>query len=120
MPRKVVPKKKVAAKLESAKFFSSVPFESGFHFFTAIGNYTGITAISIDEFTTKLQIVPTESVQFHFERQDFQKWIKDTIKDLELAEKINGIVQGQSTEKLREEIRGIIQNHIAELRKLSL
>ena len=120
MPRKAVLKKQVHAKPENVKFLSSVPFESGFRFFTAVGNYTGITAISLDEFTTKLQIVPAESVQFHFERKDFQKWIMDTIKDLELAEKINGIVQGQSTEKLRKEILRIMQERTAELRRLSL
>jgi hypothetical protein len=120
MPRKAVLKKQVVAKPESAKFLSSVPFESGFRFFTAVGNYTGITAISLDEFTTKLQMVPVESAQFHFERKDFQKWIMDTIKDLELAEKINGIVQGQSTEKLRKEILRIMQERTAELKRLSL
>jgi hypothetical protein len=95
-----------------------VPFESGFRFFKAIGSYTGITAISLDEFSAKLRIVPAESVQFHFERHDFQKWIKDTIKDLELAEKINGVIHGQSPENLREEILIIIQERLALLRKL--
>ena len=96
-----------------------MPFESGFRFFTAIGNYTEIAAISLDEFTAKLHIVPAESVQFHFERGDFQKWIKGTIKDWKLAERINGIVQGGSPEKLRKEILEIMQKRITELRRLS-
>ena len=120
MPRKAVLKKQVVAKPENAKFLSSVPFESGFRFFTAVGNYTGITAINLDEFTTKLQIVPAESVQFHFERRDFQKWIKGTIKDLELAERINGIVQEPFTENLRKEILRIMQERTNELKRLSL
>ena len=120
MPRKVVLKKQVVAKPESAKILSSVPFESGFSFFTAVGNYTGITVISLDEFTTKLQIVPAESVRFHFERKDFQKWIKGIIKDQELAEKINGVIQGQSSENLRKEMLIIMQERLAELRKLSI
>ena len=120
MPRKAVLKKQVLTKPENAKLLSSVPFESGFRFFTTIGNYTGITAISLDEFITKLQIVPAESVQFHFERKDFQKWIKGTIKDGELAEKLNGVVQGQSAENLRKEILRIMQERTNELKRLSL
>ena len=120
MPRKAVLKKQVLTKPENAKFLSSVPFESGFRFFTTVGNYTGINAISLDEFTTKLQIVPAESVRFHFERKDFQKWIKDTIKDCELAEKINVVLQGQSAENLRKEILQIMQERTAELRRLRL
>ena len=118
MPRKNVFKKQAVSKLESTKFLSAVPFESGFRFFTAIGNYIGVAAISLDEFTAKLQIVPAESVQFHFERGDFQKWIKGTIKDLELAERINGIVQGGSPEKVRKEILQIMHERLAELRRL--
>src|SRR4030067_88347 len=115
MPRKAALKKQEFAKIESAKFLSSVPFESGFRFFTAIGNYTGLAAISLDEFTAKLQIVPAESVQFHFERGDFQKWIKGTIKDSDTAERIDGIVKGRSPEKMSQEILGIGQNRTAEL-----
>jgi len=81
-----------------------VPFESGFHFYTAIGNYTGITATSLSEFAAKLKIVPTESITFHFQRKDFQKWIKYTIKDAALAERLNRTKGEQSAEGLRKEI----------------
>jgi hypothetical protein len=67
-PEKNVFKKQVVSKLESTKFLSAVPFESGFRFFTPAGNFTGTAAISLDEFSAKLQIVSAESVQFHFER----------------------------------------------------
>jgi len=118
MPRKNLPNKQVPAKL-GAKLLSSVPFESGFHFFTAFGNFTGMTAISLVEFTAKLQIVPAESVQFHFEHKDFQKWIKGTIEDQKLAERINEIVHDGSSEKLRKDMLEIAQKRITELRRLS-
>ena len=82
----------------------TVPFESGFHFYTANGSYTGITATNLNEFAAKLQIIPTESITFHFHRKDFQKWIKYTIKDAALAERINRTKGKQSTEGLRKEI----------------
>jgi plasmid replication initiation protein len=118
-------KKMKAVKLVSqstlaAKLFNTVPFDSGFHFFTAIRNYTGITATNLSEFEAKLQIIPEESVKFHFQRKDFEKWIKDTIKDVELGEKIDRIREAQSTEDLREEILRITQERISELTRFSL
>jgi len=85
------------------KSLRTVPFESGFHFYTAIGNYTGITATNLSEFAAKIKIVPTESISFHFQRRDFQKWVHYTIQDAALAERINRIKGEQSAEGLRKE-----------------
>jgi hypothetical protein len=82
----------------------TVPFENGFHFYTAIGKYTGITATNLSEFATKLQTIPIESITFHFQRKDFQKWVQYTIEDAALAERISGIKGAQSAEGLRKEI----------------
>ena len=119
MSKKGVSKKHLLAKPSNAKFLSTVPYERGFHFFTAVGNYTGITAAGLDDFASKLQIVPVESVKFHFKRKDFQEWIRDTIKDEELAEKISKIQEGQSTEDLRKGILRIVEARTTELRRLS-
>ena len=88
MSRKVQVKTQLIAKPTGAKPLTTVPFENGFHFYTAIGNYTGITATNLCEFARKLQIVPIESITFHFQRKDFENWIKYTIKDVALAERI--------------------------------
>jgi hypothetical protein len=82
----------------------TVPFESGFHFYTALGNYTGITATNLSEFAAKLKTIPIESITFHLQRNDFQKWIQYTIKDAALAERISRIKGAQSAEDLRKEI----------------
>jgi hypothetical protein len=100
-------------KPTSVKPLRTVPFESGFHFYTAIGNYTGITATSLSEFATKLQIVPAESIKFHFQCKDFQKWIKYTIKDAALAERMSRIKGEQSSEGLRREILRTIETRTA-------
>ena len=97
-----------------ANFIKTVPFESSFHFFRALGDSTGVTATSLNEFAGKLQIVPAESVQFHFQRKDFQKWIKGTIKDEELAEKIDRIKKEIHPNELRKEILRITQERIIE------
>ena len=90
----------------------TVPFKNGFHFYTDIGNYTGITATSLSEFALKLQIIPKESVVFHFRRHDFQNWIKYTIKDAALAQRINNTKLEQTTEDLRKELVATVRASI--------
>jgi len=107
-------KNQVLLKPARANFFKTVPFESGFHFFRALGDSTGVTATSLKEFSEKLQIVPAESVQFHFQRKDFQKWIRGTIKDEEAAEKIDRIKEENLPNELRKEILRITQERIIE------
>lgn len=98
-------------KLTNVKSLRTVPFEKGFHFYTNLGHYTGITATSLSEFAAKLQIIPTESVIFHSQRKDFQKWMRYTIKDATLAEKMEKTKPAQSAEDLRKEILGIVKAH---------
>jgi hypothetical protein len=95
-----------------------VPLEYGFQFFTEGGINTGITARSTVEFTEKLQVIPIQSVEFHFQRQDFQRWFKNTIGDEELAKRIDQInIWVHDDEKLRKQLAETVQNHIAELKK---
>lgn len=61
----------------------------GFHFYQAIGHYCGVTCYSLEEFANALQYICSDSIAFHFERGDFQKWIKDVIGDTELAHEID-------------------------------
>jgi len=98
----------------------SFPFDDGFHFFVELGKYTGITASSTVEFAEKIQIIPIQSVTFHFRRQDFQKWFKNTISDEELAKRIDQIkTEGLSDEDLKKELTRTVQRRIAELMKSS-
>ena len=104
MSVKVQVKKQLIAKPAIAKPLATVPFENGFHFYIANGNYTGITATNLNEFAAKLQVIPNESIAFHFQRKDFENWIRYTIKDEALAERISRTKAEQSAEELRKEI----------------
>ncbi|MGD0451592.1 MAG: DUF5752 family protein [Candidatus Bathyarchaeia archaeon] len=98
----------------------TVPFENAFQFFTELRKNTGITASSTVEFAAKLQTVPLQSVTFHFQRQDFQRWFKNTIGDEELSKRIDQInLWIHDDEKLREEVSKTVQNRITELTKSS-
>ncbi len=109
MSRKVQVKKQLIANPVSVKPLATVPFENGFHFYTATGNYTGITATNLNEFAAKLQIIPMESILYHFQRKDFENWIRYTIKDVSLAERISRTKAKQPTEDLRKEILRIVE-----------
>jgi hypothetical protein len=110
-------KKQTIEKQKNLNLLKTMPFENGFHFFTDLGKYTGITATSTVEFAEKLQIIPIESVMFHFQRQDFQKWLKNTVGDEELAKRIDQIKAGSSHENLRKELFKTVHTRIAELQR---
>jgi hypothetical protein len=68
-----------------------IPDDQGFHFYTAVGDYCGVSVHSLEEFADALQHVCSEAIVFHFERGDFQNWIRDIIGDNELAKKLDDI-----------------------------
>ena len=115
MSKIAIVKKQTIEKQKNLNLLNTVPYENGFHFYTEHGKYTGITAISTIEFAEKLQIIPLASVTFHFQRQDFQKWLKNTIGDVELAARIYQIKPLPQDEELRNEIVKIVQKRISEL-----
>ena len=105
-------------KPKNLNLLKTVPFENGFHFFTELGKYTGITAIGTVEFAEKLQMIPVQSVAFHFQRQDFQRWFKITVGDEELAQRIDQInLWTHDDENLRKKLSETVQNRITELTK---
>jgi hypothetical protein len=117
LSKTAVTEKQTIEKRKNLNLLNTVSFENGFHFFTELGKNTGITASSTVEFAEKLQIIPIQSVTFHFQRQDFQKWLKNTIGDEELARRIDQINAWVHEENLRKELSKTVQNRITELMK---
>ena len=83
--------KKLNTQSLPLNLINTVPFEKSFQFYIEPGKNTGITASNTIEFAQKLQIVPIQSVTFHFQRQDFQRWFINVIGDEELAKRIDQI-----------------------------
>jgi hypothetical protein len=55
-----------------------------------------------------------QSIRFHFDRGDFQKWLTITIGDEELAQRIDNW-KTLSIETLQEQLTVLVQKRIAEL-----
>lgn len=62
--------------------------ENAFYFFTSIGNYTGESAASLEEFLERIREIDIRSFEFHLYGDDFGKWIAETLEDRELAKEI--------------------------------
>ena len=102
-------------KLIAEKILAPVPYANGFHFFTSLGQYTGETAISLATFAKEIEVTPIESIDFHFKRADFQKWITETIGDTELAKSIGNIEKELNGEPLRKRILKTVNERVSEL-----
>jgi sporulation protein YlmC with PRC-barrel domain len=104
--------------LKIAKILSQAPKEKEFNFYTAIDQNTGERATNLETFAEKLQEINIDSVKFHFQRNDFQKWIEYTLGDDVLAKEISQINKQLSDEDLREKLVITIKSRIAKLELL--
>jgi hypothetical protein len=71
---------------EASRIFRRLPKERAFYFFTSVGNYTGESAESFEEFLERIKEVDIKSLEFHLYRGDFEKWIAEILEDEKLAE----------------------------------
>jgi len=100
---------------KAQKILSPVSYERGFHFFAPDGHYSGETAMSLCSFLRDLQHVDIQSIRFHFERGDFQKWLRCIIGDEELAGRIDNLDKTASDEPMRQQLSELVQKRISEL-----
>jgi len=105
-------------KVAVQKILNSVPFDRGFHFFSDVGKYTGETAVNLFSFREELRTIELQSVRFHFGRRDFQNWVKGTLGDMELAERMDRIDAKLSDERLKRELIMVVQVRFEELQTL--
>lgn len=116
MAKKLETKKPVLDRATISKILRMVPRNEGFHFFRGLGDSTMKVATSLADFFEKMRTVDIRSVNFHFKRQDFEKWIRDVIGDAELSRRISRIRKEAHGEKLRNEIIQIIKARLEELK----
>jgi hypothetical protein len=102
------------------KILGPVPYAQGFHFFMPDGHYTGETAMSLCSFLRDLGSIDVQSIRFHFERGDFQKWIRTTIGDEELALRIDKLGEKLPEETLQQRLTDIVQKRISELQLIDI
>ena len=108
----------MSGKVRVSKASRKLPRDKAFYFFTSIGNYTGESAISLDEFTKKILDVDVKSLEFHLYRGDFERWINGTLEDVGLARKIKQLKSLQPIGiDLRDRLYLIVSKHYESLKK---
>ena len=116
---KIQTKKSTVDQATAKRILGSVPYERGFHFFSGVGKYTGETAVNLFSFLEELRTIEPQSLRFHFERGDFQKWIAETLGDQTLAERISALDAKASDENLKRDILRIVQIRFEEIQTIS-
>lgn len=99
-----------------SRILRTLPREKAFYFFTSIGNYTGESAASIREFMEKINQVNVKSLEFHFYRGDFEKWIAEVLEDKELAENLNKLQKSNlAGDELRNQLYAVVSKRYYQL-----
>ena len=113
--------RRVTGKTISAESVSgilrTVSMKEAFHFFTDIGQSSGKSATSLVDFSEKLKTVSLKSIEFHFKRGDFEKWIRETLGDDYLANGISRIEKSVQGEALRTSIQRTVENRLYYLKQ---
>ncbi|MDH5754734.1 MAG: DUF5752 family protein [Candidatus Bathyarchaeota archaeon] len=100
----------------TSRILRTLPREKAFYFFTTIGNYTGESASSLKEFVEKINEVNVKSLEFHFYRGDFKKWVAEVLQDKELAEELRKLQETSlSGNLLRNQLYAVVSKHYKEL-----
>ncbi len=85
--------------------------ENAFHFTYSGGDYAGFSAYSLDDFAELIESAPEDSIMFHIENGDFERWIRFVLGDEKLAEEI-GSCDG------RDDLVEVVEKRRCELWKL--
>jgi hypothetical protein len=102
-----------------SKILRNVHESQGFRFYLAVDEPTGETAVSLADFVDKLETIEVQSVNFHYPRKDFQKWIREVLGDVELALRLGRIGRvrlGIRGEALRSEVIRTVKVRLNELK----
>jgi hypothetical protein len=92
--------------------------DEAFYFCTALGNYTGQSAYSLEDFLQKIKKIEAKSLEFHLFREDFEKWVSSTLGDVQLAKEI-ALLRRQKAAgvALRDRLSTIVTKRLKELER---
>ena len=106
-------------RVDASEILKTLPPDQAFLFFEDIGRYTGKLAANLDDFCGIVKTIDMKSLIFHFRRGDYEKWIRESIRDLELARRLKRINKTSSGEELRKKILQPVIRRLDELHKMS-
>ena len=100
-----------------ARILRTVSRENAFYFFTSVGNYTGHSALSLEEFAKKIKEAKMASLEFHLYRGDFEKWVDEVLEDPELTDRIGAVkLLEPVANALRDQLDFVVTKRLEELK----
>ncbi|MCK4884439.1 hypothetical protein KAS24_00065, partial [Candidatus Bathyarchaeota archaeon] len=90
------------------KLKEKVTPEWGFYFYEAFNKPLFEAAFNLDDLRKKIGKVPVASLEFHQNRGDFARWIRDVFKETQLAERLSRM--SSTGEALRLELLNALGN----------
>lgn len=88
-----------------------------FIFTSSSGQPIGETILYIEEFPEKIKKIDTKTIEFHFYRGDFEKWIADIFRNKDLAEAIRSLREKHlKGESLRNELYNTFMSFLKKAR----
>jgi hypothetical protein len=106
-----------ANRVNVSEILRTVPPDQSFLFFEDIGKYTGRLAVNLADFCENMKTIDIQSVTFHFERGDYERWIRETLHDAVLARRLKRIQRSSSGEELRNKILQAAKGRLYELQR---
>lgn len=116
---KELTRKLAVSKDVAVRILSHVAPHRAFHFYVAIGHYTGQAAKSLAEFCDFLKTIDVRSIEFHLPRGDFENWVKEVLSDVYLSAKMAELKKlGLKGEELRKKIYETVRARHDELSRI--
>jgi hypothetical protein len=104
---------------KDSKILRTVPIAEGFHFYKGMGEPTSVIATGLSSFSMNLKSVDLNSVDFHFKRGDFEKWISNVLGDQVLSERIGRIDRETHGNALKRKLTATVNDRILELTEIT-
>lgn len=117
--RKAAEKKPALMKATASRLLRSVPKNEGMMLYKSPGEYTGRTVTGLADLADKLKAVDVRAVNYHFKRREFERWIRGTLGDEELARRFGRLKRELHGAKLRTEMLTLVRTRLDELRSVA-
>jgi hypothetical protein len=97
----------------------TVPSEKAFYFYRREGTPSGMKASSLQEFRVSIESADPETLEFHSQRHDFEKWVR-MLGDPTLAKQMQTLAsQNLPPQELKSKLVRIVRMRVGKLKKLA-
>jgi len=105
-----------------SRILGTVVYDKAFFFYEEVGKPTGDFAVSLSDFCNKINTVAPKCLAFHLRRGDFENWIRETIGDLELTQRVGKLKTSKPLRKnnttLKNKLHRVVKDRVVELQDL--